>query len=126
VDDQVQSHLKELDEQWMAAIVKNDAPAIGTFMSPDWVIIGPEGGLINRDQFLHVIKSGDLVHDSMASDDWRVRVYGDTAVVTAQTRSKGAYRGQPFATHERSTSVFIRRDGRWLCVLTHLTPISKK
>jgi ketosteroid isomerase-like protein len=118
--------LQKLDKEWSAAIVQNDAHAIGQFMSDDWVIIGPEGNVIERSRFLEVIKSGDLTRESMESDDWIVRVYGDSALVTAQTKSNGKYKGHAFETHERSTSVYVRKDGRWQCVLTQLTPIAKR
>jgi ketosteroid isomerase-like protein len=120
------AELLSLDNEWSAAIVRNDADAIGQFTSDDWVIIGPEGTVIDRPRFLGVIQSGDLTHESMTSDDWLVRVHGDTAIVTAQTRSNGKFRGHAFATHERSTSVFVRTDGCWQCVHTQLTPIAKK
>jgi hypothetical protein len=54
------SELQKLDKEWSSAIVKNDAHAIGQFMSDDWVIIGPEGNVIERSRFLEVIESGDL------------------------------------------------------------------
>jgi ketosteroid isomerase-like protein len=120
------SELQKLDKEWSAAIVKNDAHAIEQFMSDDWVIIGPEGNVIERSRFLEVIKSGDLTHESMESDDWHVRVYGDTALVTSEAKSKGKYKGQVFETHERSTSVYVRKEGRWQCVHTQLTPIAKR
>jgi ketosteroid isomerase-like protein len=122
----VRHELQNLDKEWSAVIMTNDTDAIGRFISDDWVIIGPEGNVIDRSRFLGVIQSGDLKHDSMESDDWLVRVYGDTAVVVAQAKSTGKYKGEAFATHERSTSVFVRKEGRWQCVLTQLTPIAKK
>ena len=33
---------------------------------------------------------------------------------------------QEFSTHERATDVFVKCDGRWQCVLTHLTRFIKK
>jgi ketosteroid isomerase-like protein len=126
VDDSIRKELQALDEAWCSAIVKNDADAIGRFMLDDWVIVGPDGNMIDRATFLAVIKSADLVHESMDSDDWRVRVYGDSALVTSQVKSKGKYKGHAFATHERSTSVFVRKDGRWQCALTQLTAITKQ
>jgi ketosteroid isomerase-like protein len=126
VTEKIHEELEKLDNDWSAAITKNDADAIGRFVSDDWVIIGPDGNVIDKSRFLWVIKSGDLTHEAMESEDWRIRVYGDTAVITAQARSKGKYKGQAFSTHERSTSVFVQKEGRWQCVLTQLTPIAKK
>jgi ketosteroid isomerase-like protein len=126
VNDKINDELQKLEKEWTQAIVKNDAEAIGRFMSADWVIIGPEGNVIEKARFLAVIKTGDLTHQSMELEDLRVRVYGDTAIITAQARSKGEYQGRSFSTHERSTSVYVKKDGLWLCVLTQLTPIVKK
>jgi ketosteroid isomerase-like protein len=66
------------------------------------------------------------MHEMMESDDMRVRVYGDSAVVTALTRTKGIFMGQDFRTQERATDVFVKLDGRWQCVLSHLTRFAKK
>jgi ketosteroid isomerase-like protein len=124
--DNTQDELQKLEKEWSQAIVNNDPSAISRFMADDWVIIGPEGNIIENSRFLGVIQSGDLTHESMESEDWRIRVYGDTATVTAQTKSKAKFKGHAFSTLERSTSVFIRKDGQWQCVLTHLTPIATR
>jgi len=47
-------------------------------------------------------------------------------VVTGLTRTKGKFMGQEFSTQERATDVFVKHDGRWQCVLTHLTRFPKK
>ena len=77
-------------------------------------------------RFFEVIKSGALTHDMMESEDFRVRVYGDSAVVTGVTRTKGKFMRQEFSTQERATDVFVKRAGRWRCVPTHLTRFTKK
>jgi Domain of unknown function (DUF4440) len=51
----------------------------------------------------------------------RVRVYGDTAVVTTRVTSTAHYQGQWFDADEWTTDMFVRRDGRWLFTLTHIT-----
>jgi ketosteroid isomerase-like protein len=61
----------------------------------------------------------------MEPDDIRVRVYGDSAVVTALTRTKGKFMGQDFSTHERATDVFVKLHGQWRCALTQLTRFTK-
>ena len=89
-------------------MVANDADAIGRYMAEDWTIIGPDGSVGGKPTFLELLKSGTLSHDVMASDDLRVRVDGDTAVVTARGVSGGKYQGQPFREVERSSCVFVR------------------
>jgi ketosteroid isomerase-like protein len=115
-----------LEEQFSQAIVKNDAGAVGRFLADDWIIIDADGGIIERARFLGVIESGLLTHEMMKSDDTRVRIYGDTAIVTALTTTRGKFSGQPFTTQERATDVFVRQNGRWLCALSQFTRFTKK
>jgi ketosteroid isomerase-like protein len=122
----MEEELVKVEEEFANAIVKNNPDEIRQFVADDWIIINADGGIIDRERFLEVIKLGTLTHEMMESDDVRVRVYGDSAVVSALTRSKGKFMGQEFTTHERSTDVFVRRDGQWRCVLTQLTAFTKQ
>ena len=122
----MEAELLNLEKQFTAAIVKNDAEAIGRFVTDDWIIINADGGIIDRERFLGVITSGALTHEMMEPDDIRVRVYGDSAVVTALTRTKGKFMEQEFSTEERTTDVFVKLDGRWRCVLSQLTRFTKR
>ena len=122
----MEQELVKLEEEFTDAIVKNNPEKIRQFFTDDWIIITADGGIIDGERFFEVIKSGTLTHERMESDDMRVRVYGDSAVVSALTRSKGKFMGQEFTTHERSTDVFVIRGGQWRCVLTQLTGFKKQ
>ena len=113
--------LVAVTQEWDRAMVENDAEAIGRYMADDWVIVGSDGQVGDRATFLALVKSGTLSHDVMESHDLDIRVYGDTAVVLARGISGGKYQGRPFREIERVSCVFIRTDGRWRCVLTHLS-----
>ena len=108
---------------WSRAVVANDPRAVGEFVADDWTLIAADGVVMTRASFMGVMASGELVHDRMTLDSPVVRLYGDIAIVSGVATSTGAYRGERFATHERSTDVFIWRNGRWRCVLTQLTAI---
>ena len=122
----MEEELLKLEEQFAEAIIKNDPEAIERLVTDDWIIINADGGIVDRERFLGVIKSGVLTHEMMESDDIRIRMYGDSAVVSALTRTKGKFMGQEFTTHERATDVFVKLDGQWRCVLTQLSPFTKK
>ena len=121
-----EEELLKLEKEFADAIVKNDLEGIARLVTNDWIVVGPDGEIVDRARFFEVIKSGALTHDTMESEDSRIRVYGDSAVVTGITRTNGKFMGQEFSTHERATDVFVKRDGRWQCVLTHLTRFAKK
>ncbi len=122
----MQEELLKLEKEFAQAITNNDAEAVNGFLADDWVIVDPDGGIIDKERFLEIIRSGALSHELMESSDSRVRLYGSTAVVTGLTTTKGKFMGQDFTSCERATDVFVKQDDRWLCVLTQLTRFNKK
>src|ERR1700722_11014466 len=82
----VQQELINLEKDFEKAVVSNDVDAIGRFLTDDWVIVDPNGEIIDKTRFLGVIKSGTLIHELMESEDVIVRNYGKGAVVTASTK----------------------------------------
>ena len=122
--DRDREELVALSHAWDRAMVANDADAIGRTMADDWTIVGSDGTIARKESFLALVRSGELSHDVMTSEDLDVRVYGDAAVILAHGVSGGQYRGQAFRETERVSCVFVRRDGEWKCVLTHLSRLA--
>jgi ketosteroid isomerase-like protein len=104
------------------AMVSNDIARIADCISDDWVLVTPEAGPVSREGMLDAIGSGRLTHDRMVKTLVRTKVYGDMAVVTGRGQNTGTFRGEPMAADEWITDIYRRIDGRWRCVLTHLTP----
>lgn len=120
-DADLAQQLRAFVDDWAAAIVSNDAEQIARFMADDWVIVS-ESGISSRAQFLDLVRSGALTHSAMGRvSDTRVETYGDAAVVTARVTNTAHYGGQRFDADEWTTDVLVRRDGRWRCVLSHIT-----
>ena len=123
MDSSNRDELIALAREWDRSMVANDADAIGRYMADDWVIVGSDGRVGDRATFLGLVTSGVLTHDVMESHDLEVRLYGETAVVLSRGISGGKYQGRPFREVEQVSCVFVRADGRWRCVLTHLSRI---
>ncbi|MGP3684531.1 nuclear transport factor 2 family protein [Streptomyces sp. IBSNAI002] len=120
-DDAVHAQLTAVVKDWAAAIVSNDAARIAGFMADDWAIVS-DSGISTKEQFLAFVESGELTHSAMdLISPPRIRVHGDTAVFTARATNTAHYAGRRFDADEWTTDVFVRRDGRWLCVLSHIT-----
>jgi len=112
--------LEAVSAAWEQAMVSNDADAIGRFMADDWVIVS-ESGATKKDDFLAVVASGDLTHETFKGEIISVRQYGEAAVLTGRVRNNGHYQGRPFSADEWTTDVFVKRNGKWLCIHSHLT-----
>jgi len=120
----VDAQLAAIAEDWAAAIVSNDAARIASFMADEWVIVS-ESGVSSKEHFLSVVESGELTHSAMnLVGEARIRVYGDAAVLTGRVTNTAHHLGQRFDADEWTTDVFVNRNGRWLCVLSHITAAS--
>jgi len=122
----MEEELLKLEDEFARAVAGNDVDALDGLLANDWIIVEPDGSIIDKARFLGVIRSGALSHESVESTDLRVRLYGNTAVVTALTTTKGKFMGQDFASCERATDIFVKQTDRWQCVFTQLTRFTKK
>lgn len=113
--------LLDFSKRWDEAMIGNDADEIAKFMSEDWKIIGSDG-ITSRSSFLQLISSGVLTHNRMDSDETNISIYGNTGVLISRGTSAGTYNGENFNLYEWSTSVFIKKERMWRCVLTMLAP----
>ena len=121
----IEQELLKLGEDWAAAMVANDADRIGSYMADEWVIVS-ERGISTKEDFLAFVRSGQLTHSMFEmAGEARIREYGDTAVLTARIVNTAHFGGQQFDADEWTTDVFVKRDGKWLCVLSHITPALK-
>lgn len=119
--DHPRATLIALAEEWALAIVANDADRIATFMTEDWVIVS-ETGISPRKEFLSAVRSGNLTHSAMdIVSEPRVQMHAETALVTMRATNTAHSLGKRFDADEWTTDVFVRRDGRWLCALSHIT-----
>lgn len=120
----VEEELLAVARNWAQAIVANDAARIAAFVTEDWVMVS-ETGISSGKRFLGLVASGELIHWAMdVVGPTRVRVLGDTAILTARVTNTAHYRGRRFDADEWTTDVFVRRTGRWVCELTHYTAVS--
>ncbi len=123
--EQIEKEIIKLGGEWADAMVANDVAAIGRFMHEDWVIVS-DRGVSTKNQFLSFVESGALKHSSFdMSDQARIKVYGDIAVLTCRVINIAHFGGQTFEADEWATDVFVKEGSEWLCVHSHITAVNK-
>lgn len=112
------------DEKLATAMRNNDSQGIEDMLDDGWAVVATTGAIAEgKDVFPSGIKSGYLIRKTFELIDPRVKVYGDTAVVTSKVTLSGIFGGKPFNVMERQTDVLVWRDGAWKCILTHETKL---
>ena len=115
--------LMKMERDAAAALIKKDSAGFASIFADDAAFVGPDGALQTKAQLLADVKSGDLVIESTDIADFKVRVFGDSAVVTYTTNDKGKYKGRDITGRYRWTDTFVRRNGKWQIVAGQGTPI---
>lgn len=114
------------EEGLAKAMRENNAEAIPTYLSDDWAVVTGHGDVgEGKTIFPDGIKSGYLTRTTFDMSEPRVRLYGDTALVTFKLHLAGTFGGKPFDVTERETDVWNWKDGKWKCVLSHETLFPK-
>jgi uncharacterized protein (TIGR02246 family) len=114
---EVEQQIRQLNDEWVKAIVRADAEALNRIMSDDFYFTYPLEG-DDKAQFIADITSGDLKIKHIAREQLNVRVFGNTAVLTARDSATWLYHGRELAGQYKILSVFTERDGHWqLCAV---------
>jgi ketosteroid isomerase-like protein len=119
IDTGDQSTIREIvdmERQAREASLRRDPEFPQRTLAEDYVAITPLGQVTTKRDTLSARRSGQLRYDTIDVSDMVVRVYGDTAVVTARADVKGHQLGEDFSGPYRYTRVWVRRTGHWQAV----------
>ena len=114
---EIEQHVRQLNDEWVKAMGRADAATLERIMADDFYFTYPLEG-DDKAQFIADITSGDLKIKHIAREQLNVRVFGNTAVLTARDSATWLYHGRELAGQYKILSVFSERDGRWqLCAI---------
>src|SRR5207245_7214296 len=79
------------------------------------------GKVGNKSEAIAEVKAPADASYSLTSDDVKVSVYGDTAIVTGRVTEKGIFNGRSLNSQSRYTDVWVKRNGLWQVVAAQNT-----
>ena len=120
----VKNKLIQIEHDWADALVKGDVTTWSRCVADDWIGTTPEGNMVAKTGAYADLKAGLVVRELFHLDDLKVRVYGDTAIVFGLETEKSTIHGKDMSGQYRFTDVFVKRDGRWQAVASHLSRVS--
>jgi hypothetical protein len=101
-----------LDE---ASLIKKDRATMERLYADDYMYLHSNGTVNNKTQEIAEYMSPDLKWTTHKSDDLKVRIYRDVAVVTGLSTLTGSAKGY-VSGGRRFTELWVRRNGRWQSV----------
>lgn len=104
-----------LDTAFQSAVKNNDADAIGRMLADDMVLVTGRGRIYTREDHLVAARNRERVYEKQDEEPGtqKVRVWGDTAVVTALLWCKGTTKGETFDFKVWFSDTYVRTPGGW-------------
>jgi ketosteroid isomerase-like protein len=85
-----------LDSQYQLAVKENDAATMDRILADDFILVTGSGKTYSKSDLLAEARSGRVQYGRQDDTDQTVRIWGDTAVITALLTEKGTDDGKPF------------------------------
>lgn len=109
----VRELVADLDTQYQRAVKNNDAPTMARILADDFVLVNGRGKAFTKAELLEDARRGSTVYEHQEDSEQTVRVWGDTAVVTALLWAKGTREGKPFEYRLWFSDTYVRTASGW-------------
>lgn len=114
-----------LELKWTESYRQRSIDILSSLLAEDFVITIEDGSVYSKAGYIsHTADSS--VHVEIAQmSDLKVRMHGDTAIVTGAYHERGVSSGRPYEYHDRLTDVWMKSGGRWQVIASHYSVPSK-
>ena len=123
----VEQEILALAHEWMEAIGRRDPVSLDNILADDFVISGwlPEGKLANKKFYIEdCLRPVDIEQPTYRYDQWKVRTYGDVAVVNCVFSCHAIVGGHEWGGDFLFTDVWVIENDRWRVVTRHSSPVA--
>lgn len=109
--------VKAAEKSWATATVSGDEAALRNLLADDLSYTHSNGDTDTKAVFISNLKDGTRKYHKLEHERMDVRLYGDTAVLSATVQVATAAKGAaPAPAHLRILHVWVHKDGRWQMV----------
>jgi hypothetical protein len=116
-----ESALFDLENRWVAALVKGDIATLDSILVDSYVDTDEEAHRTDEHGVPAAFTSKDLEMKSIKLSDMHVFQYGDFAVVTGTAEQVGAFQGHALTPKIVFTDSFVLQNGKWRVVASQRT-----
>lgn len=102
-----------LDTQYQAAVKTNDAATMNRLLADDFILVTGSGKVYTKLDLLEEARGGLEIYEHQEDTAQTVRVWGDTAVVTAKLWEKGTDNGKPLDRTVWFSDTYVRTPTGW-------------
>ena len=111
------AHVLALDNSWNRALETKDTKALDMLLADTFISIDIDGSMETKGEFLASLKAPGYQAPSQAvTEQSKVDVYGNSAVVVGVFRTQSASKGKTLRRRERFVDTWVNINRTWKCV----------
>jgi ketosteroid isomerase-like protein len=111
--------IRALEMKWTQSYKDRSIDILSSLLAEEFVITVEDGNVYSKTGYIsHTADPSTHVQVAELSD-LKVRIHGDTAIVTGAYHEKGESNGKPYEYHDRLTDVWMKAGGKWQVVASH-------
>jgi ketosteroid isomerase-like protein len=111
--------IRALELKWTQSYKDRSIDILSSLLAEDFVITIEDGSTYSKTGYIsHSAEPSTHVQVAEISD-LKVRMHGNTAIVTGSYHEKGESSGKPYEYHDRLTDVWMKTAGKWHVVASH-------
>jgi ketosteroid isomerase-like protein len=108
-----ESTVATLDTEYQAAVKKNDAVTMDRILADDFVLVTGKGRTQTKADLLKEASAKTMIYEHQEDFNQTVRIWGNTAIVTALLWAKGSNNGKPFEYRLWFSDTYVRTSKGW-------------
>ena len=102
-----------LDTEYQAAVKVNDAATMDRILADDFILVTGRGTIFTKEDLLTSARKKEVIYEHQEDTQQTVRLWGDTAVITALLWQKGMNMGKPFDDKLWFSDTYVRTPTGW-------------
>jgi ketosteroid isomerase-like protein len=103
----------ELDTEYQAAVKNNSVEVMSRILADDFILVTGSGKVFTKADLLEEARSGQYIWEHQEDTMQTVRVWGNTAVITAKLWEKGTKDGESFDKTLWFSDTYVRTPTGW-------------
>lgn len=123
-----EEEVRKLERQWLDAYEQHNAEAMDRIVADDFTITFPNGAIQTKPQLMAMIKAprpATQPRMRFSTEGVQSRAYGDTVILLGRVITEYERDGKKVKEQSRYTDTYVRRDGRWQVVASHLSNVEQ-
>ena len=113
------AYVRSLELQWTESYKQRQVDMLASLLVDDFVITIEDGSTYSKTGYISHSAEPSVHVEVAEMSDLKVRMHGNTAVVTGAYHEIGESNRKRYEYHDRFTDIWMKSSGKWQVVASH-------